>query len=61
MIDLPKRKPIRIENYDYSTPGHISLQSVPQTEKKSSGLTVAANCVRPLTMYKRAIKDRPYE
>ena len=21
MIDLPKRKPIRIENYDYSTPG----------------------------------------
>ena len=21
MIDLPKRKPTRIENYDYSTPG----------------------------------------
>ena len=21
MIDLPKRKPIRIENYDYSAPG----------------------------------------
>ena len=28
-------------------PEHISLRSVPQIVKKSSGLTVGANCVRP--------------
>ena len=47
MNDLAKRKPIRIEDYDYSTLGHISLLSAPQIERKSSGLTVVVNCVRP--------------
>ena len=36
-------------------PGHISLQSAPQTGRKSSGQTVGANCVRPPTIYKLTI------
>ena len=49
MNDLPKRKQIRITDYDYSRPGRNSLQFAPQTGRKSSGLTVGANCVRPST------------
>ena len=59
MNELPKRKAIRIEDYDYSTRGHISLRSAPQTERKSSGLTVGANCVRP-PMYRCRILELLY-
>ena len=48
MNALPKRKPIRVENYDYSTPGTYFITVCTANREKSSGLTVGANCVRPL-------------
>ena len=56
MNELPKRKAIRIEDYDYSTPGHILLRSAVQTERESFGLTVGANCVRPPTFRCRILE-----
>ena len=56
MDQNPKRKPIRIEDYDYSTPGAYFITVCTANRKKSSGLTVGANCVRPL-MYRCRILE----
>ena len=67
-MELPKRKRIRLENYDYSTPGAYFITLCIKNRKAVlSYITVGANIVRPkeihLTKYgvivKTAIKNIP--
>ena len=47
MIDLPKRKPIRIENYDYSTPGTYFITVCTANREKIFWDGVGADIIRP--------------
>ncbi len=47
MIDLPKRKPIRIENYDYSTPGAYFITVCTANREKILWNGVGADIIRP--------------
>ena len=48
MNDLPKRKPIRIEDHDYSAPGAYFITICTASREKIFWDAVRANCVRPL-------------
>ena len=67
-MDLPKRKPIRLKDYDYSTPGAYFITICVKEHKAIlSNINVGANIVRPqeihLTKYgeivENAIKNIP--
>lgn len=47
MNDLPKRKPIRIENYDYSTPGAYFITVCTANREKIFWDLVGADIIRP--------------
>ena len=47
MIDLPKRKPTRIENYDYSTPGTYFITVCTANREKIFWDGVGADIIRP--------------
>ena len=47
MSELPKRKPIRIENYDYSTPGAYFITVCTANREKIFWERVGADIIRP--------------
>ena len=47
MTDLPKRKPIRIDNYDYSTPGSYFITVCNVNREKIFWNGVGADIIRP--------------
>ena len=47
MNELPKRKPIRIENYDYSSPGAYFITVCTANREKIFWNGVGANIIRP--------------
>ena len=47
MNDLPNRKPIRIENYDYSTPGAYFITLCTANREKIFWNRVGADIIRP--------------
>ena len=50
MSDLPKRKPIRIEDYDYSTPGAYFITICTANREKLFWDVVGADIIRPQTI-----------
>ena len=47
MTNLPKRKPIRIDNYDYSTPGAYFITVCTSNREKIFWNDVGADIIRP--------------
>ena len=47
MTNLPKRKPIRIDNYDYSTPGAYFITICTSNREKIFWNDVGADIIRP--------------
>ena len=47
MNDLPKRKPIRFEDYDYSTPGAYFITVCTANREKIFWNSVGADIIRP--------------
>ena len=55
MNNLPKRKLIRIEDYDYSTPGAYFITVCTANREKIFWDGVGANCVRPPMLHYRIL------
>ncbi len=47
MIELPKRKPIRIDNYDYATPGAYFITVCTANRENLFWRSVGADIIRP--------------
>ena len=47
MLDLPRRKPVRIENYDYSTPGTYFITVCTANRENIFWDVVGADIIRP--------------
>ena len=54
MTNLPKRKPIRIENYDYSTPGAYFITVCAANREKTFWNSVGADIMRPQILGKNS-------